>query len=278
MHGTYVIDDINDIGTTFTESYPDLSARLYKIDITDNEIDDNDKLVFSLEGEGVSEVSILKYKKGNIEFVANSTSTISLKDIKKEYLDTGWNLFALVCNNRAVPPYTGKSFIDLKIDIVREQESPDYNHCGISIKVLGQYHATTPDTSYNYDSDGPIYSWEKYPGSFTENTFTGNYFREFPTFSISGSITVIVNETHDTIHSVSWTEEHTSPNFTKTYTGTAAGVPFAWYDMFRVEGESSCDHITSFSVNQSAPNGLNYSLKSYECAWDSKIVVSFSKE
>ncbi len=278
VHDLYKIDDINDIANTFSDSYADLSAKLYKIEISDNDIDEDDKITFTLEGEGVSEVTVLKYTRGQMQFIANSTSAVSIKNLKQDYLDKGSHLFALVTNNRAVPPYTGSSDIDLHIKVIREQNSPDFNLCGFSVKVLGQYHATTPDTAYDYESEGSIGSYEKYPGSFTENTFTGNYFREFATFNISGSITVVLNESHDVVTSISWTEEHNSANFTKTYSFQGENISYEWGDIYKAEGENSCDHITSFSVNQSAPDGLSYSLKSFDCKWDSKVYISFAKE
>lgn len=278
MHDTYVIDDVNDIGITFSDSYPNLSARLYKIDITDHEIDENDKLEFSLAvDEGVSEITVLKYRVGDIEFVANSSRKVTVDNIKEEYMDKGWNLFALVTNSHAVPPYTGESFVDLKVDVIRGQDPPDYNQCSFMVRVLGHYHAETPDNSYDYDSDGTIDSWESYPGSFTENTFTGNYFREYPTYYISGSITVALNERHDTIVSVEWTEETVSPNFSTINTCMATNIPYAWGDIYQVEGEKACDHITSLSADQTAPDGLNYSMNSFECEWDSKVWIGFSK-
>ncbi|MFO7934685.1 MAG: hypothetical protein R6U78_11450, partial [Bacteroidales bacterium] len=80
------------------------------------------------------------------------------------------------------------------------------------------------------------------------------------------------------IDSVRWTEQTTSPDFTKTYSFTGTAIPLSYGALFQVEGENTCDHIVSFSVEQTAPEGLNYSLQSYECEWDSQIYISFSKE
>jgi hypothetical protein len=275
----YTIGNINDIGYQFRFNYPDLSARLYRIDFKDASLDDDDKIVLSLDG-GVSEITVFSLLKDNIQFLTNSYNSVTIEKIKQNFQDKKTSLLILVVNNKAVKPYTGKEFIDLNLSVVRNQVSPEWNACGVQVNVMGHYYEFTSETSREYDSDGAIYNWKAYPGSFTENTFTGNYYETFTaydnTLTISGEVTLVLNPQHNLIETLTWTEEHESTDgFTRTESFTVKDIPEAWSEVFQIEGEDVCDHIESLSVNQVSDDGLNYSLQSWVCNGDSKIFISF---
>lgn len=173
-----------------------------------------------------------------------------------------------------------RDFDIVEIDIV-EIATPDFNRFGMDVGVLGHYNAVAPDGPYSYDSDGTISTWQSYPGSFSGNTFTGSYSRSYgTTLTITGSITATLNESGDTITSINWSEKHVSTQgvgSTKDYSFSGTNIPLAWSEVYQIEGVETCDHVSSFSNTlNSGPDGLNYSLSSYECNADSKIYASFS--
>lgn len=284
----YQIKSDEDNLKVYTHSYPDLSARLYNIQLMYPDIDESSSVSFTASYEG-TEITVFKYKTigvgpestVQIEYLAYGFDQISVANVK-DLTDEDADLLVLVTNYTHIPPYTGTTDISLKIEVVESQPAPVYNRCGVQIEVLGHYHEFTDENSRDYDSDGAIYSWESYPGSFTGNTFTGSYSRSYgDDLTISGTVSVTLNNKQDLIESISWSENHTGtlgPGYVRNESFSGVNIPYAYSDQFRLEadGDEVCSNITSLSVVQTSSGGLNYSLQSWECTYDSKIMVFFS--
>jgi hypothetical protein len=286
----YSIKSDADILKVFTHSYPDLSARLYNIQLMYPDIDESASISFTASYEG-TEITVFKYKiigegpqsTAQMEYLAYGFDNVSVANVK-DLTGEDANLLVLVTNYTHIPPYTGTTDINLKIEVEESQPAPAYNRCGFQIEVLGHYHEFTDDNSRDYDSDGAIYSWESYPGSFTGNTFTGSYSRSYgDDLTITGTISVTLNNKQDLIENISWSETHTGslgPGFVRNESFTGVNIPYAYSDEFRLEGDGDavCSNITSLSVVQTSSGGVNYSLQSWECNYDSKIMVFFYNE
>jgi hypothetical protein len=285
----YQIRSNADTLKVFTRSYPDLSARLYNIQLMYPDIDESASISLAASYEG-TEITVFKYKtigtgpesKVSLEYLAYGFDQLSVENVKS-LTNEDADLLVLVTNYTHIPPYTGTTDINLKIEVNKSLPAPAYNRCSVQIEVLGHYNAYSEvDGSYEYDSDGAISSWEAYPGSFTGNTFTGNYSRSYgDDLTITGTVTVTLNNKQDLIESISWSETHTGTlgeGFVRTESFSGVNIPYAYYDQFRLEddGERVCSNITSLSVVQTSNGGLNYSLQSWECNYDSKIMVFFS--
>jgi hypothetical protein len=284
----FVIKSDEDNLKVFTHSYPDLSAQLYNIQLKYPDIDNSASISFEASYEG-TEIVVFKYwivgegpgSTVQTEYLAFGYDNVSVSNIRG-LTDENANLVVLVTNYTHIPPYTETTDIDLKVTVEESLPEPEYNNCGVQIEVLGHYHAFTEDDSYDYDSDGPIYTWESYPGSFTGNTFTGSYSRSYgDELIITGTVSLTLNNSHDLVENISWTENTTGTlgdGFYRTVSFTGNNIPYAWEGHFQVEGEETCSSISSLSIVQTSDGGLNYSLLDKECNYDSKISVYLSEK
>lgn len=283
-HREFIINNKSNFNELITEIYPDLSAKLYTIVFKDNSIDDNWKISLDIEGvhKDFAEITVFRWVRGadsRIEFVAHATDQITIGKIKSDYLDNMNRMLVLVTNAYTSDSYQDITSYNLNFKMVEAPPSPDYNSCGAMVKVYGYYHEFTPTSSRDYESDnGAIQTNDKYTGIFTENTFTANYSSTVVTVTHSGSLTAIFNETHDVIESLEWEEETTGSNFKQVKSFKLTNIPKSYNGIFQVEGETSCDHITSLSSVQTSPSGLNYTLEDFICTSKSKVYISFTKE
>jgi hypothetical protein len=284
----FIIKSDADNLKVFTNSYPDLSAQLYNIQLKYPDIDNDASISFEASYEG-TEIVVFKYwligegpgSTVQTEYLAYGYDYVSVPDIRG-LTDENANLVVLVTNTTHIPPYTGTTDINLKVTVDKLPPELEYDACGVQIEVLGHYHASTEDDSYDYDSDGALYTWESYPGSFTGNTFTGSYSRSYgDELTITGTVSLTLNNSQDLIESISWTQNSvgtTGEGYVKTITFTGKNIPYAWEGHFEVNGEETCSGISSLSVVQTSDGGLNYSLIDKECNYDSKISVNFYKD
>ncbi|MBN1895881.1 hypothetical protein JW906_15445, partial [bacterium] len=267
--------------------YLDLSAKLFKIDFKYTDFESGVNLNLTADG-GVNlnpaiAVLAFAFRDGRLEpFNAGGSRSrfLEIPDIRN-YLNAGVTKFlvAVVNSNTTYPSFDGEADIGLTARLTQPLPSPDFNRCGIVVQVTTHTTYTTPDTSYERDSNGVKFSsWAKYEGGFSGNTFTGGYSSTIGTLVITGSITVVFSDDHQRLLSVDWTETKNA----EVVSFSGSDIPFYYQahgtHIFQVEGQETCGHISSLSHAQSVSDGLSYSMRSYDCLWQSMIYVSFSKE
>jgi cell wall-associated NlpC family hydrolase len=164
---------------------------------------------------------------------------------------------------------------------VEVPDPPDFNKCGVMIRIYGYYHEVAPTYTRDTESNnGTIECITSAKGSFNENVFTGSYTTKVGTVDISGSITAVLNEGYDAVTNLKWTEKRTFGTFpygTRTTSCELVNVPKINYN-FQVEGENACKHIASLKNDQESPQGLSYTLTNHKCTSGSKVMIYFSKE
>jgi hypothetical protein len=284
-HGTFTIGSDEDVLKTFSDSYPELGARLYSIELEHPNMDPAATIIFTATG-GAARTTVFKYRGTSIEVVGSGTGPLSVPDVST-LADEGWDLLALVTNIKGSYPFASTDDIELKIEIITN--SVPYNSCGVMVEFLGRYHAEVnlPDTSYSYDydSDASLGTWETYPGTFSGNTFTGTYSRSYGTLTITGTVTATLDPNRTTVTSVNWSEQSVSTQGSGhtaniAFSGTDIPVDYSYTGtiIFQFEGEETIGHISSLAHTQVASEGLSFSLTSHECTGDSRIWVRFSTE
>lgn len=155
---------------------------------------------------------------------------------------------------------------------------PNFNGSRAMVKVYGYYHESHPEGSRDYESDnGAIQTADKYTGSFQENVFQGVYSKTVYTVNYSGQITAFFNADFDVVEWLWFSEDVTGPEFVHSESFVVTNIPYAWADIYQVEGETSCAHINDLTNVQTSPTGLNYNLKNYDCTWKSKVYISFTR-
>ncbi|MEJ2616084.1 MAG: hypothetical protein P8Z35_14085, partial [Ignavibacteriaceae bacterium] len=153
------------------ETYKDLSAKLFRININSKDIKDNKSLNFKL---GPSSLN-LDYVKTLIFGISGNNLTFLSEgiDFSVGSLYQYDGLLACVVNSGNEPPYTGTSNINLDI---RVKEELPFNRCTISVLVNGvfEYHRIPPppDTEPSIDTVDWGANWET-RGNFTGYIYEG---------------------------------------------------------------------------------------------------------
>lgn len=307
IYGIWSIDDEDDNIKVFSASdegivpYTDLSAKMFMVNLNYSGIDESARLYLesyrsgAANNDGVATL-VFSVNNNNLQHLITAKNSATVLPRKlKEYYNDGIRQFLVVVVNSSHngTDYLGITDIDLKIEVKKEAPVPDFNRCGLTIKSGAKYDYVTPDNAYSTENDGNVNStWEAYPGTFSGNTFTASYYRNWDSqtnpLTITGSITATFNEDYSTITNIVWNQTHVagtsaSPNGigTKSIDLNATDIPFdpnEYFPVYQVKMEQTCDHINSYTDTQTAPQGLGWTMPDYWCNGDSKISISFSKE
>ena len=125
-------------------------------------------------------------------------------------------------------------------------------------------------------------------GSFTGNTFNGDWnITDLDPLFYNGTVKVTLNNDHDMVTEVIWTENYTSsvngsPSFksTSSFTGNNLNL-FSTFTPgdFQVSGIQTKNHLSSVTYSaQSLVTSANISLEDHSCNEYSYIQVQFMKE
>ena len=165
------------------------------------------------------------------------------------------------------------------------------NRCIVRVRFDGHYKnvdqngvITEEDKDENW---GTIVDYAK--GSFSGNTFIGNYDKTLGSSNYKGTVAVTLNDEHNIVNSVDWTEDYTSfwqNNVDATSSSSFSGynIPLSTdfsenYQNFSTVDEQSCNHINSLQYNwQNQNNSAKHTLESHICNKYSYVQVLFSEE
>jgi len=231
-----------------------------------------------------------------IEIYDSNGNYIAVSDangIANINLNSGENTFGIyICGYLDGKPNKYYDFIWVTVNY-SGITPPDYNRCGVQIDFGGRYSYTTPDTAYTREDERYTKStWLPYPGSFSGTSFSANYSQSWDSqtnpLTITGTITATFNNDYSKITNITWNQTHnggtsTSPHgtFARSIDFEGTDIPLDTYEggtIYQVKMEETCNHISSFTDTQTAPEGLGWTLPDYWCNGDSKIYISFSKE
>ena len=130
---------INAIFTSkeFTDDYKNLSGKSYKLELKDD-IKEGSQLKFevSINGYDYPQLSVFKFNDSDIKFIDNGINDLTVPNIKK-IADDGYDLYALVTNSLAVPPYSEISPISLDIELMQPF---DFSTCSIRLYFHVNWH------------------------------------------------------------------------------------------------------------------------------------------
>lgn len=276
----YQISSESDVSKTFTKNYQELSASIYYIRLNYPGINSNAEAVFTISGASKRNLTLFKFNSAKqIEYIASDKNKLVLKDLKT-LTDNGWNIFAVVSNNRYSSPYTSEKEISLDMKIIQPLT---FNRCDIDLEAIGHYtqSGVTDGVPYTYDYDyGFAGEGILVYGSFSGNLFTGTTTTTKSTYTITETITAELNEDRDMMISFTglrdflW-DDGTTRNF--HISGTNLPIYPGSDSGFQISGEETCDHIT-LTHDQQAAIGANWTMNSLECNSGSNITISFRTE
>jgi len=287
---TWDIEDAGDTLQEFTstdvQGYAHLSAKLFLVNLDYANISSSANLRIDADGTVTDDaVAVIVFGVNNddLYFLGEEKSgeaTVIVENLR-DYYDNGWRQFLIVVvNSMLSPPYTGKSDIDLTLKVETAAPPPDYNQIRVSVRFLRHYYREYSDGSSDYfDRDDALFAHSFYPGSFSGNTFTANYYyTDNPSYIVEGTITATLNSDHSAVTSVDWYEKYnlTGSDYEEiiSFSGSDLDLDPTYYDgiAFTVKGSVTADHISGFTHTVTS-SALDYSMQSFEGTTDSRIYV-----
>ncbi len=173
-HSTYTINAGNKT-RTLAHNYPDISGRIYKIEINHSDFGENKSLEFSVDGGELSHLTLFKYNTNNLKYIADNTNSLISPKISVLKNDNS-NLLALVTNNRAKSPFTDKIKLILSIDT---KEIINITSCFVALRNLDVTYIRTYNSGGS-ETENLSFSTGFFHGdgstiSFSNNTFTQSH-------------------------------------------------------------------------------------------------------
>ncbi len=306
LSGYWNVDDEDDTLKVFSSGhegvgpYPDLSAKLFLIDLNYTAMDAASSMVLTVSGEvGNEPVTMVVFgvKDGPLEYWGHTTVQSEFFEIPglRGYIDDGWRqLLVVVVNSDFDPslpsPYTGTSDIDLEIRITEETEPEglDYNTGQLTLSSIhGYYHRDYFDPGeqdYDYEAD-VSFETLTFHGSMTGDTFTATWDYDVYDYNYQGSVqATFVGNPPTLISGIQWTETISTDQLTRSYSVTMNGLVTTnvWEDGCAAEvwGGDVGDHVGSVEHTRTYSTFEDV-LQNWECNDDypqSHIHVGFWKE
>lgn len=278
----FSIVDKSDTLKVFQGSFADLSVRLYKVDLVDQEFMESGTLSFSITGGNSTQSKLLLYGITN-DRIALLGDELSFES---EIFQTYHSFIVLVFNGVANPPYTGNSTIEFKVIARRSKDLP-YKRCTLEIFCKGIYeHDKIPSTNPEPFTDtlNWMNTWRTL-GETTGNVYTGTFDPNYHTENTSGSFRVTFDNALNIISfelnslylvpavdSVVWTVEGS---------GLSKSFETGFSLQHELDGAGVCSAVTKAYLYSETPSAIpdkrQYSkMTSHLCDSDSHILFTFS--
>ncbi|MBN2543584.1 hypothetical protein JXI42_12030 [bacterium] len=279
----FIINGAADTLATFTDSYQDLSGKLYAVELNYTGILPGASLLFTLSDPTNCGLAVFKLKVGADstalldEVFPGGSGTIAIPNVS-ELAAGGWRLIALVSNSRHVAPYTGNTSISLEAKLTGSSPGTitrGYiwarlnNHLlyGDSL-IISYWGSDDKDTvvlsssgiemlGYGYGGEFQSASGSNFSGSSDE--ILGEIFR----YRLIQNYSITVDDTLGSILSFNGNSSSSLQSFpgyppsTSSISGNNILLSRSSITrdtlIFRVEGSEVCDHITSLSYNGHNP-------------------------
>lgn len=278
------INDENDILKIFHASdpavklYPDLSAKLFKINLNYTNFDASSNMLFSMKGPVTEDgLSLVVFGVQNGEQVYLGTASAQDFEIPnlKEYYDNGMRQFLVaLVNSLGDSPFLGESDIDLTIKINKKDESIlSFTKCIVSVKTLTVIHREFNDGSQDDLTKNTTFLSDYASGSFNGNVYTGTY----DIYGVQGTIIVTLNNALNEILSINWHKTYNDGSGETSFTGKNIPLNSNTSGEFSLLGSTVCGAISALT-NSGQTNTETFNLQSFSCDEESHIYVNFSKE
>lgn len=279
----FSIEDEDDTIEVFQDVFPDLSAKLYRIDLKDPVHKEKGTLEFVVTG-GTAKTSSVRIgvfglKNEEFTYLGNESITYEPKDFASYS-----SLVVLLFNGTANTPYTGNSTIELSI-YADKAINLIFKSCEFQLLIQGEYEVKrVPQGDSNpYNTDFPLFGTWKFKGSFKEFEFNGALMEVNPSYT-SGSLKVLLDGEDRNItsfdlklyrHSLqpdSLTLQVLGKSLNKTYESGA-------YLHHELSGPAVCpaiQEVYDYSESTHSQGGIvQYSLYGFNCMENSLMNLKF---
>lgn len=172
---TFTITSEQTTSAIFTKQYPDLSTRIYRVQLKYDDLSPDADLQLSLTGQPVSskETMLLVYKYQSspteaepFQFVEQAIEQITISNVRT-FMDQGFgDLLVVVVNSHAdLPEALGMAEMTLEMNLL-ETQVPQFNRCTFDLIVSGEW-GTESSTREMQER----LLWQCEGGDFTDNTY-----------------------------------------------------------------------------------------------------------
>ncbi|SOE20206.1 hypothetical protein SAMN06298216_0701 [Spirosomataceae bacterium TFI 002] len=155
-HGSFNVSEEKDSVKVFDLSYPDFSAKIFRINLKYDKFVNEANMEFQLPSNSDSRLQLFKTKGSSLSYVGSTAEKYTLKSLKT-LKDDGSIIFALVTNTQAKSPYLGDNKIPLRVRI--NNLVLDENLFGKWVFEDGSYWQFNPDGTCIQHINGVSYDW-----------------------------------------------------------------------------------------------------------------------
>lgn len=299
LAGTWDINSDSDTLKVFTESYPDLSAKRFIVNLNHSDVDSSASLYLDategVSGDGIATLVFGLNSNTNLEHLVTAKGGPVIIPNLKNYYDNGIRKFLVVVVNSThnSTDYLGTTNIDLTVKV----DQTKYNRSRIWYKVVHNLHEVINEsdgdqTIKDYSSDVSTAGF--FEGDVVNNIFNGSYQADIDGVNQQWTMTAELNDDKNLLESFSMTYsvDNLSGTTTTSVLWSINGANLIKTSdnsdllKFKIDGENTCNYITlSDFTSYSRYEGINNYWKtwdvtttSYSCDANSFIEVQFWNE
>lgn len=258
LEGTWTIAGAADTVRVFTGGYPDLSAKLYMIELNNAALDQSAALTLKLSGLAGFHApwGVMAFGAGgeSLEYwghaVAQGSATLRVSGLRGLY-DAGWRqiLVVAICSNTS-SAYLDVNDAELTVRITSEDPSSAsvYNSFDFGMRIVGHWRYVSGSFTSEYEDDLEEEPWglvDVITGEMAaENRFVGSFAAQGAT----GEVSATLNAARDTLLVVQLDMRAAdTAGRTWEFGFRAAEVPL-WFDddewtIFRIMGPEACSYL-----------------------------------
>lgn len=266
---TFNINSQSDSLKEFKRSYNDLSGKLFRINVNDSEIRENEKIQFKIDHPNINEDIVRLFMFG-VEKEGDNSERLNFIDQGSDIIVSNLKrydpILALVANGNYSPPYTNTTELELEVRL--NQGNIQFKHCDIKLSVVA-----IDDTLKGAWNPG----WYT-DGSFTNNIYTGTINKERQGGNAHGTIKVEVDDKFN-IKTLEVEAYHTDEYGSSEWGFSAANVPpfenEPYLVVYNSSGHIVCSYVTSIYAKYTNLDESYTEYKHFECEEESLLHIKF---
>lgn len=265
---TFAIKSSSDSLITFKRKYKDLSAKLFKITIEDNYINENGSLIFDINNSSndLKNIRLDVFGLGHpyLELLESTSYNEDATKLMITNLNEYNPILVLVINGKYSPPYTNDSEIQFDVRI----DTSPFHYCDISLSVVAIDDTTEGSWSPGWYTDG----------YFIDNIYYGKINSEKQGGNAEGKIEIKVDKEFNIIE-LNVLAHHSDEFGSSEWGFSAANIPptenEAYLKVYNYLGYDVCKYVKAIHGYYSYTNGTVTKLDGFKCESESHLHIKF---
>jgi hypothetical protein len=262
----------------FQDDFPDLSAKLYLVDLSTGALPSGSSIGFEVDASQTNEdyvtTLIYRLKDNQLEYVARGLNvTVSGA---RELAESGYDLVACIVNASNEEPFTGSSPLELTVRVLK---APPFTWCRISVGLTVVFLDSDDTTHYEAERLEPRWTAT---GQMTENSFTWEIDSTYHgNTNTHGTMSVTIDPATMTV--VSFAANATTVDAWGTSYWSLAGNALPQVDYYPnsltcgLEGTATCSALTSFVWYYRGANPPDTDVVQWRCQSTAFVRVDLSR-